>query len=108
MIGTLCRAGCENLVEGIIVQAAEDFRKNYRRVLENPHNSEARKRLESVTAFFLSDWYGMMTNVDGSYLVAVLRKEVSEEYQRKTAKKLKKTHKNTTKGAENVQIRSNE
>ena len=80
-------AGYENLAQAVIIQAADDFRQSYMSVLENPRDKDARDEVEAIGRFFLSDWYRMMTRVDGTYLMRKLRTEVKHKYEQKKAKK---------------------
>ena len=67
---------CKNLANAIIITAANDYRTALRRLKRNP-NSEAAKRVISKTErFFRSDWYGVLTDVDGEYLIRRIREEV--------------------------------
>lgn len=59
----------ENLANAIITQAADD----YRRVLTFPQSDGSRRSLER---FFRSEWYRILTNLDGELLIQMLKKEV--------------------------------
>lgn len=57
----------ENLANGIIVQASKD----YRAALE----LDDKQSIAEIERFFRSEWYKMLTSIDGDYLIAKLRKE---------------------------------
>ena len=65
----------ENFTTRIIVQAANDYRKASK-VRRKTNLPEAQKTMREVEAFFLSDWFMQMTNVDGEKILKRLQKEV--------------------------------
>ncbi len=58
----------------IITQAAEDYRKASR-VRRKANQPAAEKTMREIEAFFLSDWFLQMTNVDGEKILKKLQKE---------------------------------
>lgn len=64
----------ENFTTRIIVQAANDYRKASK-VRRKTNLPEAQKTMREVEAFFLSDWFMQMTNVDGEKILKRLQKE---------------------------------
>lgn len=54
----------ERLANAIILQAVKDYR----------HCSSKSAEM-MIEKFFLSDWFGVLTNLDGSVLLEKLRKE---------------------------------
>ena len=79
--------GYEELAQAIVIQAADDYRQSYFSILENPRDKDARSEVEAIGRFFLSDWYRMMTRVDGAFLMGKLRTEVEHKFKRIKAKK---------------------
>ncbi len=65
----------ECLANGIVVQAAEDYRAALGRIRKNPGNREAVDEALGIERFFHSVWYGMLTKVDGDFLIRRLREE---------------------------------
>lgn len=62
------------LVEKIVEQAAEDLRE-YRRMLRIfPRDEETRKLYETTRAFFLSDYFEALTDMDGSAILEQLER----------------------------------
>lgn len=57
----------ETLGNGIIVQACKD----YRAALE----LDDKQSITEIERFFRSEWYKMLTSIDGKYLIEKLRKE---------------------------------
>ena len=57
----------ETLANGIIVQACEDYRAALK--------LDDKQSITEIERFFRSEWYKMLTSIDGEYLIAKLRKE---------------------------------
>ena len=66
------------LANAIIVQAAKDYRQALRKQQKEPDNAAARIRIEEVERFFRSDWYRLLTAVDGEMMIRMLREDVEE------------------------------
>lgn len=64
----------EMLCTAIIKQAADDYRRMYRR--------KDRRGVDSLRKFFDSNWFEYLTaeKVSGNYIVTRLNKECSEKY----------------------------
>ena len=54
----------EDLANAIILQAVQDYRR-----------TNNKRALEDLERFFLSDWFSVLTSIDGSRLLQELRKE---------------------------------
>ncbi len=63
------------LANAIIVQAAKDYRKALRKQKKDPGNVSAKNPIEEVEQFFCSDWFRLLTTVDGEMLLRQLREE---------------------------------
>ena len=59
----------EDFANAIIIQAAQDYRKARYVLSRNAQNEAAKATLLEVERFFLSEWYQMLTNVDGLYIL---------------------------------------
>lgn len=68
----------EGLANAIIVQACDDYRAAMKALKKNPHSTTARSEMESIERFFHSHWYGVLTSVDGDFLIRRLREEMEE------------------------------
>lgn len=66
----------ENLANAIIISAAKDYRVALRRQIRHPGGQEAKHTVDRLESFFRSAWFGVLTDVDGEYLMARIRKEV--------------------------------
>ena len=73
----------EDLANAIIIQQAEDYRAYRKQMRENPR-MEGEKRLLieveilGIQMFFLSDWFCLLTTVDGGKILERLKKEEDE------------------------------
>lgn len=65
----------EELANGIIIQAAQDWRAAMAILQENPEDPEARETVRETESFFLSEYYATLTRVDGAWLLRRLREE---------------------------------
>lgn len=78
--------GLEELGIVIITQAAEDYRKCRRKLNPGPGKKKAvipiqkelQDRIQEIEEFFLSDWFGQLTTLDGKMILERLRKETEE------------------------------
>lgn len=68
--------GYYELAKAIILQAVKDFRPAYRRLLKHPDDKAAASRVKEITEFFCSEYFCLLTDVDGSRL---LKKIIEEE-----------------------------
>ena len=64
----------ENLANAIVVLAAKDYRVALRKRKRHPGSHEAQYRVSKLEGFFRSEWYGILTDVDGEYLMERIRK----------------------------------
>ncbi len=67
--------GYQALANGIIEQAASDYRDTLRRLKKHPDDKAAMKEAMELEEFFHSSWYEALTQVDPDYLINRLRKE---------------------------------
>ena len=63
------------LANAIIMQAVKDFRTAYRMKKKFPDNGKAIKDIREITAFFCSQYFGVLSDLDGPML---LRKIIEE------------------------------
>ena len=70
----------ENLANAIIRDAVKMYKRALIRMYRHPESEAAKKEAEAQEQFFFSDWYGMLTNLDGGYLVRKLKETIREKY----------------------------
>lgn len=67
------------LANAIIESAAKDYRKSLIALHKNPKYKEAQKMRDECESFFLSGWFGVLTNLDGSVLMENIQRMVKAE-----------------------------
>ena len=65
----------EMLANAIVVQAAKDYRAARRKLLKDPYSINALKTVKEVEVFFRSDWFKVLTPVDGGTILKLLKEE---------------------------------
>lgn len=65
----------ENLANAIILQAVKDYREARKKLKKRPKNEDAKLMISDCEAFFRSDWYRALTDLDGEMLIRKLREE---------------------------------
>ena len=65
----------EELANAVIIQASKDWQKAVRTLKKHPHYRTAQLAREECECFFLSEWFMVLTDLDGSYLLGRLKKE---------------------------------
>ena len=75
----------QDLLNAVVVQAAEDYRDYCARLLKDPDDQEAKKEREAVRRFFLSEDFKVYTTVSGSHILSRLedeQKDVKKSFQK--------------------------
>jgi hypothetical protein len=63
------------IANAVVEQAVKDYRQALKAVSLNSRNREAKAIVSECEAFFRSDWYGVLTGLDGEMLMAKIREE---------------------------------
>lgn len=66
----------EELANAIIIQAAADYRLALKQLRQNPLFQPAIRMSYEVERFFRSDWFSILTRINGIELLARLKTEV--------------------------------
>ena len=66
----------EGLANAIVIQAAVDYRLALKHLRQNPDFQPAISRKHEVERFFHSEWFSILTRIDGPELMARLKMEV--------------------------------
>ena len=66
----------EDLANAIILQAVKDYRMALKSLKANPRNRTAMADKDEIERFFRSDWFSVLTSVDGEMLIRSLQMEV--------------------------------
>lgn len=65
----------ESLANAIILQAVKDYRKARKKHKKRPKNEDAKLMIADCEAFFCSDWFAALTDIDGEALLRKLQEE---------------------------------
>ena len=66
----------EGLANAIVIQAAVDYRLALKQLRQNPLFQPAIRMSYEVERFFRSDWFSILTRINGIKLLARLKTEV--------------------------------
>lgn len=66
----------EGLANAIIIQAAVDYRLALKQLRQNPLFQPAIRMSYEIERFFRSDWFSILTRINGIELLARLKTEV--------------------------------
>ena len=67
----------EGLANAIIIRAAVDYRLALKHLRQNPDFQPAISRKNEVERFFRSDWFSILTRINGIELLARLKTEAA-------------------------------
>ena len=65
----------QELANAIVIMAAKDYRHALRIQRRNPDSQAARIKIDEIERFFRSDWYRLLTDVNGEIMIKKLREE---------------------------------
>ena len=71
-----------NLANAIILQAVKDFKPAYRSLIRNPNNRQAQDKVREITKFFSSQYFELLTDLDGPALLHRIMREMDEKYEK--------------------------
>ena len=63
------------LAEAIVLATVNEYRKALKRLCKYPKDTAALAEKDKCEKFFHSNWYGMLTRVDGDMLIRKLQEE---------------------------------
>ena len=63
------------LAEAIVLATVNEYRKALKRLCKYPKDTAALAEKDNCEKFFHSNWYGMLTRVDGDMLIRKLQEE---------------------------------
>ena len=67
----------ERLANAIVTRAVDDYRAAAKKLKKNPENESAVTEIRKLNRFFRSQWFQVLTDVDGDYLLSKLKKEAA-------------------------------
>ena len=65
----------QRLANTIIIKAVADYRSARRVLAREPDNVLAQRQVSQCKMFFLSGWFKVLTNVDGTFVLKRLKAE---------------------------------
>ena len=71
--------GYQALANAIILQACKDFRAAYKRLKRFPDNRHAQGEVKELTKFFCSQYFELLTDVDGPSILHRMMREIDEK-----------------------------
>lgn len=75
--------GYEKLANAIILQAKKDYVKAFRRYRGNPFDRSAAREMREIESFFGSEWFMVLSGLDGPKLAEMIRRNEEQEHKRK-------------------------
>lgn len=69
----------QDLANAIILRAVEDYRQAQNQNRKRPHKSETEMKIQEIEQFFCSEWFCVLTPLDGVQLLHDLKKNITEE-----------------------------
>jgi len=67
------------LANAIVESAVKDYKKALKYHFKHPKDKDYAREVADLERFFRSGWYGMLTDLDGEYLMAAVRRMVRQE-----------------------------
>lgn len=65
----------ESLANSIVLQAVKDYRGARKKAKYHSKNKDAKLMIEDCESFFRSDWFAVLTSIDGEMLLKKLKEE---------------------------------
>ena len=75
----MCDEGYHELAKAIILQAVKDFEPAYLWLKRHPDDERAAGRVKEITEFFCSEYFCLLTDVDGPRLLRKIMEQIDEE-----------------------------
>lgn len=66
----------EKLAAAVVMQAVKDYRAALRAVRKSPSSHYVKSQKKALERFFRSEWYLLLTDIDGEMVMERIRKEV--------------------------------
>lgn len=73
----------EKLANTIILFAVKDFRTAYRRFKRRPNDTVAQGEIQSITRFFSSQYFNVLTTLDGLSLLQKIIDELEDKNEKR-------------------------
>ena len=83
------------LVNAIIVQAVDDYRRCQKKLKKKPEDVKARHEIDKIEEFFRSEWFEFLSDIDPEKIIKRLKEEGNEQTGTRPNKKLSHKEKPT-------------
>ena len=67
----------QRLANAVVMRAVDDYRSAKKKLKKNPTNEMADTDIRKLNRFFCSQWFEVLTDVDGRLLLSKLKKEAA-------------------------------
>ena len=84
----------DELAKAIVSFALKEYDQYYMKVLNCAGNLYAQERLTELRAFFNSEWYRMLCDVDAEVLVSEVERQCKAKHEARIAKRFRKITEN--------------
>lgn len=68
----------QDLANAVVVRAAKDYRRALKRLIKFPSSHSAKQAIMQLEVFFRSDYYKLLTSLDGERLIEKLKQELED------------------------------
>ena len=75
----MCDEGYHELAKAIILQAIKDFKPAYLRLKKRPDDKAATARVKEITEFFCSEYFCLLSEMDGPRLLKQIIHKLDEK-----------------------------
>lgn len=69
----------QDLANAIIILATKDYRRVLKRLMKLPSSDSTKNEIMQLEAFFQSDYFKLLTSLDGEMLIEKLKQEVEDD-----------------------------
>ena len=69
----------QDLANAIIILATKDYRRALKRFMILPSSDSTKYEIKQLETFFQSDYYKLLTSLDGEILMEKLKQEVEDD-----------------------------
>lgn len=79
-IDKICEEGCINVLQAFCAQLANEFRSALDQFMKNKSDPELFDHYKKMKDYFCSEYFGLLTNLDGPAIVSAIEREYVENY----------------------------
>ncbi len=72
----------EDFANAIVLLGIKDYEHALRRLIRHPESKSAQNEVKRHEAFFYSDWFGVLTDLEPSYLIRKMKERLEMDEER--------------------------